>query len=369
MYSQADFHWMSQALSQAQKGLFTTTPNPRVGCVLVKNEVVVGQGWHRKTGEPHAEALALAEAGDRARGATAYVTLEPCSHFGKTPPCASALIEAGVSRVFAAMEDPNPLVAGQGLARLRAAGIEVRCGLLGHEALQLNPGFVQRMQTGRPWVRMKIASSLDGFLALPTGTSRWITGAAARADGHAWRARACAILTGVGTVLQDDPVLTVREVATTRQPLRIIVDSRLETPLGAQLLTNQEAPTLIAHLQRDAQKERALSDAGIELMQLDSAATDKPGKLDLGLLLMSLGRRGINELHVEAGAKLNASLLQGGFVDEIVLYQAPLLLGAGLNFAPMLAPTTLSNLSAPFRWKLIDRTMFGEDQRLVLQKT
>ena len=227
---------MARALELAALGLQTTTPNPRVGAVIVKDGAIVGEGWHRRAGEPHAEIVALAQAAGQARGATVYITLEPCSHFGRTPPCVESLIDNRVARVVAAMEDPNPRVNGQGLERLRAAGIDVRCGLLQSEARELNVGFVSRMTRGRPWVRMKTAASLDGRTALADGTSKWITGEAARADGHAWRSRACAILTGIGTVRDDDPEMTVRLVPASRQPLKVLVDSKLEVDLRAQLL-------------------------------------------------------------------------------------------------------------------------------------
>jgi diaminohydroxyphosphoribosylaminopyrimidine deaminase/5-amino-6-(5-phosphoribosylamino)uracil reductase len=229
---------MAEALRLAEKGLFTATPNPRVGCVIARGHAVLGTGWHEKTGGPHAEVLALRAAGERARGATAYVSLEPCSHHGRTPPCAAALIEAGIARVVAAMQDPNSRVAGSGFAALRAAGIAVESGLMEDEARALNIGFVSRMSRGRPWLRMKIAASLDGRTALANRRSQWITGPEARRDGHAWRARACAVLTGIGTVRDDDPRLDVREVETTRQPLKVVVDSRLQLPLSAKLLAS-----------------------------------------------------------------------------------------------------------------------------------
>ncbi|NBR27793.1 MAG: bifunctional diaminohydroxyphosphoribosylaminopyrimidine deaminase/5-amino-6-(5-phosphoribosylamino)uracil reductase RibD, partial [Betaproteobacteria bacterium] len=312
---------MTAALALAARGLYTTTPNPHVGCVLVNNGVVVGEGWHVRAGEPHAEVVALRAAGERARGATAYVTLEPCHHHGRTPPCDEALIAAGVKRVVAAMQDPDPRTAGQGLARLSAAGIETTCGLRAAEAAELNIGFTSRVTRGRPWVRLKIAASLDGRTALANGQSQWITGAAARRDGHAWRARACAVLTGIGTVKDDDPQLNVREVETTRQPLRVIVDSRLETPPTAKILGGGGALIFCARL--DDAKRAALEKRGAEIVVLPNAS----GKVELPALLQELGRRGINELHVEAGHKLNGSLIREGCVDELLLYLAPCLLG------------------------------------------
>ena len=236
MFTSADHDHMSRALKLAQQGLHSASPNPRVGCVITKDNLVVGEGWHRKAGEPHAEIVALAQAGGRARGSTAYVTLEPCSHFGRTPPCVDALVEARVARVVAAMEDPNPQINGRGLESLRSKGIDVRCGLLEQEARELNIGFVSRMTRGQPWVRLKVAGSLDGRSALHNGKSQWITGEAARTDTHHWRARACAVLTGIGTVRDDDPQMNVRHLSTLRQPLKILVDSRLEVDAEARIL-------------------------------------------------------------------------------------------------------------------------------------
>lgn len=316
-----DHACMARALRLAGQGLYSTSPNPRVGCVLVKDGAVVGEGWHQRAGEAHAEVHALRAAGAAAWGATAYVTLEPCSHHGRTPPCAEALIGAGVARVVAAMADPNPLVAGRGLERLGQAGIEVLAGVLEREARELNVGFVSRMTRGRPWVRLKAAASLDGRTALGNGQSQWITGAAARQDGHRWRARACALLTGSGTVLADDPQLNVRGVDTERQPYPVVVDSRLETPPGARLLDGR--PVLIATASPDRDKAAALAARGAEVLCLGDAA----GRVDLAALLAELGRRGVNELHVEGGAGLNGALLAAGLADELLLYLAPTLLG------------------------------------------
>jgi len=320
-FSAVDHGMMARALQLAERGLWTTSPNPRVGCVLVRDGEIVGEGWHEKAGEPHAEVHALRAAGERARGATAYVTLEPCSHYGRTPPCAEGLIAAGVSRVVAAMRDPNPLVAGKGLALLQAAGIETACGLLEDEARELNIGFVARMTRGRPWLRLKAAASLDGKTALNNGVSQWITGPEARRDGHAWRARACAILTGIGTVRDDDPNLTVRDVETTRQPLRVVVDSKLEILPTARIL--QGEPVLIVGAVEDAEKMALLRSTGNFVEILPNGT----GKVDLKALLELLARRGINEVHAEAGFKLNGSLLREGLVDELLLYLAPCLLG------------------------------------------
>lgn len=356
-FSAVDHGMMARALQLAERGLWTTTPNPRVGCVLVRGGEIVGEGWHEKAGEAHAEVHALRAAGEQARGATAYVTLEPCSHHGRTPPCAEALITAGVTRVVAAMADPNPLVAGQGLAMLRAAGIEAACGLLENEARELNIGFVSRMTRGRPWLRLKAAASLDGKTALNNGLSQWITGPEARRDGHRWRARACAILTGIGTVRDDDPQLSVRDVATTRQPLRVVVDSRLEIPLTAKIL--QGGAVLIAAAVDNENKANLLRAAGAEVVVL----TNPQGKVDLSALLVELGRRGINEVHAEAGFKLNGSLLREGLVDEFLLYFAPCLIGheaAGLFNLPELA-----TLDGKRRLAIRDLRQLGPDIRLI----
>jgi diaminohydroxyphosphoribosylaminopyrimidine deaminase/5-amino-6-(5-phosphoribosylamino)uracil reductase len=357
-FTAVDHGMMARALQLAELGLWTTSPNPRVGCVLVRAGEIVGEGWHAKAGEPHAEVHALRAAGERARGATAYVTLEPCSHHGRTPPCAEALIAAGVSRVVAAMTDPNPLVAGRGMALLQAAGIETASGLLESEARELNIGFVSRMTRTRPWLRLKTAASLDGKTALNNGVSQWITGPAARQDGHRWRARACAILTGIGTVRDDDPLLNVRDVATTRQPLRVVVDSKLETPLTARLLQGG-GPVLIAGAVENAEKMALLRAAGADVLILPNAA----GKVELKDLLEELGRRGINEVHAEAGFKLNGSLLREGLVDELLLYLAPCLIGhdaSGLFNLPEL--TTLSDKRL---LQVRDLRQIGEDIRLI----
>ena len=356
-FSAVDHGMMARALQLAERGLWTASPNPRVGCVLVRDGEIVGEGWHEKAGEPHAEVHALRAAGERARGATAYVTLEPCSHHGRTPPCAAALIAAGVSRVVAAMGDPNPLVAGQGLAMLRAAGIETACGLLENEARELNIGFVARMTRGRPWLRLKAAASLDGKTALNNGVSQWITGPAARRDGQRWRARACAVLTGIGTVRDDDPQLNVREVATTRQPLRVVVDSQLQTPLTARIL--QGNPVLVAAAVDDEKRANSLRAAGAEVAVLPNSH----GKVDLKNLLEELGCRGINEVHAEAGFRLNGSLLRAGLVDELLLYLAPCLIGheaSGLFNLP-----ELTTLEGKQRLAIRDLRQVGADIRVL----
>lgn len=349
---------MARALRLAARGLNTTTPNPRVGCVLVKDGRVIGEGWHEKAGEPHAEVNALRKvgAGDTATGATAYVTLEPCSHFGRTPPCADALIAAGVARVVAAMSDPNPQVAGQGLARLAAAGIATASGLLEAEARELNAGFVSRMTRGRPWLRLKVAASLDGKTALNNGVSQWITGPEARRDAHAWRARSCAVLTGIGTVKDDNPRLTVRDVPTTRQPLRVVIDSRLETPLDAAVLAG--GPTLIAAAIEDVARVEALRARGAEVVVLPNPQ----GKVELPALLAELGRRGINDVLAEAGMKLNGSLLREGCVDELLIYQAPLILGDAAR--GMFGLEALTSLAGARRLEIVERRTLGVDQRI-----
>ncbi|HUW50111.1 MAG TPA: bifunctional diaminohydroxyphosphoribosylaminopyrimidine deaminase/5-amino-6-(5-phosphoribosylamino)uracil reductase RibD [Sulfuricella sp.] len=326
MFSAADHEFMGQALRLAGNGLYTTTPNPRVGCVIVRDGEVVGSGWHERAGGPHAEINALRQAGESARGATVYVTLEPCCHHGRTPPCAEALVDARVARVVAAMRDPNPLVAGNGLALLELAGIPTISGLMGTEALELNLGFVSRMTRNRPWLRIKTAASLDGKTALNNGLSQWITGPDARRDVHRLRARSCAMLTGIGTVLADDPTLTVRDVETSRQPLRVVVDSSLQTPVAAKILQGGATLIVCAAEMSDssiAGRAAALRAAGAEVLALPGA----DGRVDLAALLAELARRGCNEITVEAGARLSGALLQAGLADELVLYYAPLLLG------------------------------------------
>ncbi|MBB5501578.1 bifunctional diaminohydroxyphosphoribosylaminopyrimidine deaminase/5-amino-6-(5-phosphoribosylamino)uracil reductase RibD [Paraburkholderia sp. MM5384-R2] len=363
MFSQTDFVHMERALALAKRGMYTADPNPRVGCVLVRNGEVIGEGFTQPAGQDHAEIRALKDARSRGhdlRGATAYVTLEPCSHFGRTPPCANALIEAQIGRVIAAMEDPNPQVSGRGLAMLREAGIEVRCGLLANEARELNVGFVSRMTRGRPWVRMKVAASLDGRTGLPSGESQWITSAAARADGHAWRARASAILTGIGTVREDNPRMTVRAVDTPRQPHRVLIDSQLDVPLDALILAG--APTLIFCGELDTRLEErasALRERGAEIVPLPNAF----GKVDLPRMLSMLGERHVNELHVEAGYKLNGSLLREGCVDELLVYLAPSLLGVdSMSMFNLDAPDQLED-RVKLNFHTVER--IGDDLRIL----
>jgi diaminohydroxyphosphoribosylaminopyrimidine deaminase / 5-amino-6-(5-phosphoribosylamino)uracil reductase len=356
MFTPDDHRHMARALELAARGLYTTTPNPRVGCVIVKDRAVVGEGWHEKAGAAHAESIALQAAGAQAAGATVYVTLEPCAHHGRTPPCVDALVAAKPARVVAAMQDPNPATAGNGFARLRAAGITVDAGLQETAARELNPGFVSRMTRGTPWVRMKVAASLDGRTALANGQSQWITGEAARRDGHAWRARACAVLTGVGTVKDDDPQLTVRDVATTRQPLRVVVDSRLQTPLAARVLG---PGTLIAAAGVDAPRSVALRAHGAEVVVLPN----HEGKVELPALLQELARRGCNEVHVEAGHKLNGSLLEEGLVDELLIYLAPCILGDTAQGMFHLPP--LASLADRRNVRITDIQRIGDDLRVL----
>ena len=366
MQIQNDTDGMTLALAWAARGMNSTAPNPRIGCVIVKAGAVIGAGHTQPAGQAHAEIDALRDARERGndvRGATAYVTLEPCNHYGRTPPCSNALVHAGLGRVVVAMEDPNPLVAGQGLATLAAAGIDVACGVLADAAHEMNIGFFSRMRRGLPWVRLKSAASLDGMTALANGQSQWITGAEARADGHAWRARACAILTGIGTVKVDDPQLTVRAVETGRQPRRVIVDSNLDIDLDAKVLAG--APSWIVGAcanGRNAQKAAALQAAGHDVIMLPNAA----GKVDLAALMRELGRREINEVHVEAGSKLNGSLIREGCVDELLVYLAPSLIGEAQG---MFALGPLTSLEQRQRLAFHAVTQVGADLRILARFT
>ena len=356
MFSADDQRFMAQALRLAERGLLTTTPNPRVGCVIVAAGAIAGEGWHHRAGGPHAEVDALASAGPRCRGASAYVTLEPCSHFGRTPPCVDALVQAGITRVVAAMMDPNPLVAGKGFAALKAAGIEVASGLMESEARALNIGYVSRMTLGRPWVRLKIAASLDGKTALKNGVSKWITSAEARQDAHKWRARSCAILTGIGTILADDPQMNVRAIETSRQPAKVVIDNRLEIPLHAKILDQGE--TLIATVAQHSERIARLRERGIQVIVLPGTNA----KVDLQALMRELGKRQVNEILVEAGNNLNGALLQAGLVDEIVLYLAPLLLGDQAR--GLFAIPELQQLGQAYRLKMQELCVIGSDIRI-----
>ncbi len=328
----AHAHWMREALWLAADAVALSEPNPRVGCLIVSAEgTVIGRGHTQQAGGAHAEVMALRDAaahGHSVRGATVIVTLEPCAHHGRTPPCCDALVQAGVGRVVMAIEDPNPLVAGQGAARLRAAGIEVIVGVEADAAYEMNIGFFSRMRRGRPWVRLKVAASLDGRTALGDGRSQWITSEAARADGHAFRRRAGAVLTGSGTLIHDDPQIDVRLVPTPRQPLRVVLDSQLRSPLTARIFQQPDS-VLVYAAQPPADRLQAFTAHGIEVVSMANAH----GQVDLPAMLADLARRGINELHVEAGGQLNGSLVREGLVDEYLIYLAPKLLGSGLDMA------------------------------------
>ena len=363
---------MRRALELAARGLETTHPNPRVGCVIVRDGTVVGEGWHQRPGEPHAEVLALRAAGAGALGATAYVTLEPCSHHGRTPPCVDALIAARVGRVVYAARDPNPRVDGRGAERLRAAGIEVDSGLMEHEALELNAGFAKRMLSGLPWVRLKLAMSLDGHTALASGASQWLTGERAREDVQRWRAQSSMILTGIGTVLADDPRLDVR-VATARAqpPTKVVLDTTLRTPPTARLLASA-GEVLILTAVADGARRAALESRGVrvecvptEPVAADGAPESAGGRLDLRAALIRLGAAEANEVLVECGATLAGELIRLSLVDELLLYVAPLLLGPQARPLAQLPP--LADIAAARRFRLLDALMLGGDVRLRLR--
>lgn len=341
---------MARALELAAKGLYTTTPNPRVGCVVTQGESVVGEGWHEQAGGPHAEVIAIGKSGARAAGATAYVTLEPCNHEGRTPPCVDFILSNKIKRVVAAMLDPNPQAAHGG-AKLAAAGIAFEHGLMEAEARELNIGFISRMTRDRPWVRMKIAATLDGRTALADGRSQWITGPAARRDGHRWRARACAILTGIGTVKADDPRLTVRDIDTPRQPLRVVVDSRLEIRHDAKVLEGGGALIFTA------------IDADRPLNAETHRLPNPHGKVELPEMLNELARRGVNELHVEAGFRLNGSLVREGCVDEFLIYLNPSLLGDDAQ--GMLSIPGFASLDERIKLNIMSMDRVGDDIRIL----
>lgn len=357
---------MAQALELAAGALFRTSPNPRVGCVIVDSQgQVLGQGATQRAGGPHAEIMALREAqsrGHSVRGATAYVTLEPCAHHGRTGPCCDALVDAGIGKVVASLADPNPRVGGQGFERLRAAGVEVEVGEGAAQAWELNLGFFSRMLRGRPWVRAKVAASLDGFTALANGQSQWITGAEARRDGHAWRARSCAILTGIGTVLADDPRMDVREVDTPRQPALVIADSRLQTPPDAALFAAQRKVFIYtATTDLDSPRARALQERGAQLISMP----DGLGRVDVRALVADLARLEINELHVEAGHRLNGALEKAGWVDEWLCYQAPKLLFHGAGWTDLPSLERLAD-AAPMSFHSVEPV--GADLRILLRR-
>ena len=357
-FTAADHRFMGRALQLARRGLRTTDPNPRVGCVIADGDRLVGQGWHEFAGGQHAEIAALNEASEPVRGMTAYVTLEPCAHHGRTPPCTQALIEAGIARVVVAVEDPHPQVDGNGLRQLREAGVTVETGLLADHAERLNPGFLKRARTGRPWLRVKSATSLDGRTGLANGDSKWITGEDARRDVQSWRARSSAILTGIGTVLADDPSLDARVTGPVHQPLRVVVDSTWRTPLSSRVLREPERAWIVGG-ERNAATD-ALEAAGVRCTSLPGA----DGRVDLPQLLDTLGEDELNEVQVEAGSHLCGALLQAGLVDEVLLYLAPVLLGEGgpgpFAFGP------LESMQGRTHLNLVDTTHVGRDLRLRL---
>jgi diaminohydroxyphosphoribosylaminopyrimidine deaminase/5-amino-6-(5-phosphoribosylamino)uracil reductase len=372
MFNADDYHYMAMALRLAARGLYSTNPNPRVGCVIVKDNEIVGEGWHMRAGQPHAEIGALVRAGEQARGSTVYVTLEPCAHHGKTPPCADALIKAGVARVICAEQDPNPEVDGRGIEQLRAAGIEVLSGLLSEQAVALNPGFYSRMQRKRPYVRVKMAMSLDGRTALANGASQWISSKAARVDVQRWRARSSAILTGINTILADDPSLTLRMEALSmsgelmpgqseliKNPLRIVLDSRLKIPLNARLLKLPGDVLIVSSFDDDG-KSDALSGDNVEVITLPRNSLGRP---DLHDLMSVLADAQINEILVESGHVLAGALLRAQLVDELILYVAPTVLGdsaKGLFELPILL-----DMQAKIKLVFTDIRAIGPDLRIL----
>ena len=352
--------WMDQALSLAVRGLYSTSPNPRVGCVLVRDGERVGCGWHQWAGQAHAEVIALEQAGDQAQGATAYVTLEPCYHHGRTPPCVDALIAAGVTRVVVAMADPDPRTSGQSIERLKTAGIEVSVGSCGELATELNIGFIQRHQHNRPWVRVKMAASLDGRSTAPDGQSQWITSQPARMDGHLWRARACAVVTGIGTVLADDPLLNARVSSdlSVLQPVRVILDSHGRMPKHAKML-EVDSPIWVV----STQPEPAWVD-GVEHLRWCILPAHEAGRVCLQALMAWMAEQAFNEVHVEAGPRLSGAVMQSGWVDEVLLYQAPIFLGNGLAMAEL---TQIGSLSQGLAFDWHEKTQVGDDCRLRLR--
>ncbi len=371
MMLEQDRIYMARALHLAERGVYTTMPNPRVGCVLVRDGEVVGEGWHVRAGEGHAEVNALAAAADKARGATAYVTLEPCSHTGKTGPCSQALVSAGVRRVVYAMEDPNPQVAGRGLAHLRSAGIEVAGPVLEQQAWAINPGFIRRMETGRPYVRCKLAMSLDGRTAMASGESKWVTGPAARADVQRLRARSCAIVTGIGSIQHDDSSLTVRQdelnlpnagLIASIQPLRVVLDPHQRLPAEAKVIQSPASlapPTLVVSAQPQANPQLSEHQLAQKVEQL--CLPDADGRVDLEALLLELGRRQCNEVLVETGATLAGAFLRRGLLDELVIYMAPKLMGSE---ARPLFELPLSSMAAQLPLIIKDVRAVGNDWRI-----
>lgn len=370
-----DAQWMDQALALASLGLFSTSPNPRVGCVLVREGTLIGSGWHKHAGGDHAEVMALKEAGPKARGATAYITLEPCNHHGRTPPCSNALIKAGIARAVVAIEDPDPRTAGDGIARLRQAGIDVSVGLGESAAHELNIGFIQRHRTGRPWMRLKLAASLDGRASGPDGRSQWITSESARADGHLWRARACAVLTGINTVLSDDPMMTARLSNTAKpvekpmdeqperpvkQPIRVVLDSHGRLPEHAKIFESDAPVWVVSTVERPDWFEALAS----QDRQWHQHPADAHGRVDLASLMDWLGQQELNEVHIEAGPTLSGALFENGWVDEVLVYQAPVLLGEG---RPMMDLPAIQTFDQRLQMNCVQVRQLGPDQCLRLR--
>lgn len=358
---ETDLYWMGQALAMAQTALYSTAPNPRVGCIIVNNGQVLGAGATQVAGKNHAEIVALQNArqnGHDPEGSTIYVSLEPCSHHGRTAPCVDALIKAKPARVVIAMPDPNPLVSGSGMQALQQAGIKITVGVAGEKALALNPGFVSRMARNRPWVWLKMASSLDGYIALPDGESKWITGPAARADGQHWRARSCVVLTGLGTVATDNPLLNVRDIKTPRQPVRAIVDTDFKTPEDSRIFDGH--PVWIFTCNNNAAKAERLAKHNVEVIVLPRNGN----RVDLQALLQWMAQREINEVHVEAGARLSGAFLEAECVDELLLYMAPKMLGQGLPMAEM---KTVASLAQAQLFEYTDVSQISDDLRITMR--
>ncbi|HEY3860050.1 MAG TPA: bifunctional diaminohydroxyphosphoribosylaminopyrimidine deaminase/5-amino-6-(5-phosphoribosylamino)uracil reductase RibD [Gammaproteobacteria bacterium] len=360
-FSAEDNRHMGEALRLAEQGLYTTDPNPRVGAVVVKDGKVVGRGFHKRAGEAHAEVLALQEAGAAAKGATLYVTLEPCAHQGKTPPCADAVVKSGVARVVAAMTDPNPLVSGKGFEKLKAAGIRAEEGLMAAQAKDLNPGFISRMTRVRPWVRSKLAASMDGRTALANGESKWISCDASREDVHRWRARSSAVLTGIGTLLADDPTFTVRLPGEWRQPMKVIVDTNLSTPANAKVFQRNPDLVYIATGVDDPEEHEPLNAIGANIQVFP----ERRGFMDLKSILETLGELECNEVLMEAGAGMNGALLEAGLVDELILYMCPSLLGDKAR--GMFSLPGISSMNERRELQIMDARMFDKDLRLILR--
>ncbi len=366
-WTREDEAYMRLALEEAKKAWRLSPPNPSVGAVIVKDGVILGRGHTQKAGGPHAEIMAIRDAQERGNsiaGATVYVTLEPCAHYGRTPPCANRLADEKVGRVVAAVGDPNPKVSGRGIGILREAGIKAELGCLEEEAREVNIGFLTRMTRGTPWVRMKVAETMDGRTAFPDGRSQWITGAAAREDGHRWRGRAGAVVTGAGTVLADDPQMNVRLPDQVRQPMRVVIDSELKTPVGAKVVASEGGKTLIVASAAATQEcEAALVAAGAEIVRLPSE--ENPSRVDLKRLLLELAAREVNEVHLEAGHGLNGAFLNADLVDEMLVYIAPCIFGSGLGPADAVLPASPGEAH---RWRVTGLSSVGDDVRLICRR-